>query len=197
MPRQYVPTETRRQQIAEAALQVLAEEGVARFTTRSIAARVGVTDGTLFRHFADKQEIVLAAMDLLEEGLLVDLDANGDPVGRLERMFRHRAAFVGTNSSVGRLIFSEQLVHLAGDEGRAKVAGWRMRSLTFMFSALEEASANGATTPDLPIPALAQVIQGVLLTFALRANLGLPESQEDLQARIDAAWATLQTLIFR
>ncbi len=196
MVRQYVSTETRRQQIAEAALRVLAEEGVGRFTTRAIAARVGVTDGTLFRHFADKEAIMLAAMDLLEEGLLVDLDAGGDPVARLEAMFRHRASFVGSNSSVGRLIFSEQLVHLAGEEGRSKVAMWRMQSLRFMFAALEEAGADGRTRPGLEPLDLAMVIQGVLLTFALRANIGGPEAPDALQARIDAAWTTLHTLIF-
>ncbi len=197
MARHYESTETRRQQIAEAALHVLAEEGVGGFTTRSIAARVGITDGTLFRHFPNKQAIVIAAMELLEQGMLVDLDLEGEPVERLEAMFRHRAAFIGANGSVGRLIFSEQLVHLAGDEGRAAVARWRARSLVFMHRALDEAIAAGRTVSDIDTPCLAQLIQGVLLTFALRANVGAPEPAEAVDARIDRAWQTLHRLIFR
>jgi len=196
MPRHYVPTETRRQQIAEAALAVLAEEGVGRLTARTIAKRIGVTDGTLFRHFEDKQEIVLAAMGLLEAALLADLEVQGAPIERLEQMFRRRASFVGTHSSVGHLIFSEQLVHLAGEPGRDKVVGWRRATTGFMFTALQEAQAGGSIKAGLKIPILAQVIQGVLLTFALQANLGVAESEEQLSSRIDASWATLQTLIF-
>ena len=180
MARQYVSAETRRLQIADAALRVLAEEGVGRFATRAIADRVGITDGTLFRHFADKQAIVLAAMDLLEEGPLVDMDEGGDPVARLEAMFRHRASFVGSNSSVGRLSFSEQLVHLAGEQGRDEVAGWRARSLRFMYANLEAARADGLTRPGVEALGFATVIQGVLLTFALQANIrvirGTPRS---------------------
>ena len=197
MARHYEPTETRRQQIAEAALQVLAEDGVARFTTRAIARRVGVTDGTLFRHFADKQEIVLAAMDLLEEQLLIDLEDDGDPVARLEAMFRHRAAFVGSNSSVGRLLFSDQLVHLAGDAGRSKVLGWRMLSMAFMHRALAESRGAGQLSTTADVLSLAMVIQGSLLTFALQASLGAPQADAALQGRIDVAWETLHTLLFR
>jgi AcrR family transcriptional regulator len=197
MARQYVSSETRQQQIAEAALWVLAEAGVGGFTTRAIAARVGVTDGTLFRHFADKQAIVLAAMDLLEEGLLADLQFEGDPIERLEAMFRARAVFVGSNNSVGRLIFSEQLVHLAGDEGRARVSGWRTQSVKFLFGALQEARAAGHTPPGIEPAALAQIIQGVLLTFALRSNIDKSESSDALRARVDAAWTALRTLLFR
>ncbi len=196
MARQYESNETRKQQIAEAALQVLVHDGVGGFTTRAIAARVGVTDGTLFRHFRDKQAIVLAAMDLLEQELLIDLAVEGEAIDRLEAMFRHRAAFVGSNGSVGRLIFSEQLVHLAGDEGRSRVAAWRGRSVKFMLAALMEAHEAGRTREGTVPAALAQIIQGVLLTFALRANIGDPESPEDLDARIDRAWATLHLLLF-
>ena len=63
------PTEERRRQIADAALKVIAERGLGRFTTQAIAAEIGVTDATLFRHFASKEDIVLAALDRVEERL--------------------------------------------------------------------------------------------------------------------------------
>ena len=196
MTRQYVSGELRRRQIAEAALLVLAEHGVGGFTTRAIAERVGITDGTLFRHFSDKKEVVLAAMDRLEEELLVDLVADGPPIERLERMFRRRAAFVGSHDSVGRLIFSEELVHLAGEPGRAKVAGWRSASLGFLLSALTEARAAGATGPDIEPRSLVPVVQGMLLTFALHGHLGLARTPSELALHIDDAWRTLRTLLF-
>lgn len=67
-------SDARRRQIAEAALSVIAEDGLARFTSAAIARKVGVTDGALFRHFADKDAIVLAAIDRVEEILFDAVD---------------------------------------------------------------------------------------------------------------------------
>lgn len=197
MTRHYADTETRRQQIAEAALQVLADEGAARFTTRAIASRVGITDGTIFRHFKDKQEIVLAAMDLLEQEITREMHHVADPVERLEAWFRHRAAYVGATGSVGRLIFSEQLVHLAGPAGAERVAGWRRHNLEVLTATITEAGAAGRTVAGLPPIALAQVVQGILLTFALQGSLERIASAPPLEARVQLSWQTLKTLLFR
>jgi DNA-binding transcriptional regulator YbjK len=45
------PADTRRREIADAALRIVAGEGLARFTAMAIAREVGVSDAALFRHF--------------------------------------------------------------------------------------------------------------------------------------------------
>ncbi len=196
MPRHYENTETRRQQVAQAALQTIAEDGVARFTTKAIAGRVGISDGTLFRHFGNKQEIVLEAMDLLESELEASLISTGDPLDDLEAFFRHRAAFVGAEGSVGRLIFSDELVHLAGEDGRQQVARWRQRSVHYMLERLSQLVTHGRTATPVDIAAMSMLIQGALLTFAMQASIGKADPPERLRARIDHAWSALRTLLF-
>lgn len=63
-------TETRRAILA-AAIDALVEVGYARATTTEIAARAGVSQGALFKHFATKADLVAAAA----EQLFVDLIA--------------------------------------------------------------------------------------------------------------------------
>ncbi len=196
MARHYEDTDTRRRQVAEAALRTLVEDGVAGFTTRAVAARVGISDGTLFRHFKNKQEIVLHAMELLGEQIDAGLVTTGSPMGDLKGFFRHRAALVGTQGSVGRLIFSDGLVHLAGDAGRECMGGWRQRSVGYLMECLSQLKAAGKLHPKLEVPAASMLLQGVLLTFAMQASLGRTGSSEALQARIDHAWSTLHTLLF-
>ncbi len=196
MTRHYKDTETRRRQVAEAALQTIAEDGVARFTTRAIAGRVGISDGALFRHFGSKQEIVLEAMGLLEDALEASMVSTGDALAELEGFFRHRAAFVGAEASVGRLIFSDELVHLAGDAGRQRVDEWRQRSVRYMTSRLGALVAQGRATAGVDVPTMSMLIQGVLLTFAMQASLGRAGSAAQLQGRIDHAWSALTTLLF-
>jgi AcrR family transcriptional regulator len=47
--------------ILQAALEVLARDGVARLTTNRVAERAGVSIGTLYQYFPDKTAILLAA----------------------------------------------------------------------------------------------------------------------------------------
>lgn len=195
MTRQYEATETRRRQVAEAALHTIAEDGVARFTTRAVAARVGISDGTLFRHFGSKEEVVLEAMSLLEQQIDASLVTTGDARADLEAFFRHRATFVGASGSVGRLIFSDELVHLAGERGRAVVGAWRQRSVGFLLDCLSSLRAAGQVRDDLEISAMSTLIQGVLLTFAMQASLGRAGTASDLQERVDASWSMVQTVL--
>ena len=76
-----LPAPERRRQIAATALEILATDGVRGLTARAIAERVGVKDGSLFRHFASKEAIVDAAIDAFE-GLMGETfpDPAGDPL---------------------------------------------------------------------------------------------------------------------
>ena len=55
----------RREQIVNAALQVMIAEGVYHATTRKIAEAAGVNVATLHYHFHDKEEIILSVMGVL------------------------------------------------------------------------------------------------------------------------------------
>ncbi len=181
-----VPGAVRRQQIAEAALKVLAEQGLHRFTTQAIAAELGVTDGSLFRHFPTKADLVLAALDELESRLFEGFPpVDEDPIRRLERFFRQRAALLRAQPIIARLAFSEELPHAAGERGAAKVALWKSRSLGFIEGCLDEAAASGRLPADLPRREAALVVAGTLLALARLAGPDLAASA------VDDAWRVL------
>ena len=58
-------SQIRRKQIAEAALTIIAENGVAAVTTKRVARLVGLTPSALYRHFVDKSAMLEAVLDLL------------------------------------------------------------------------------------------------------------------------------------
>lgn len=56
-----IPSSTR-DRILDAALEIVAEEGVGRLTNRSLAAKTGVSLGTLTYHFASQNEVLRDAL---------------------------------------------------------------------------------------------------------------------------------------
>lgn len=51
-----------RQKILDAAQRLLETDGLARLTTKELAAAAGCAEGTLFKHFRRKEDIVLAVV---------------------------------------------------------------------------------------------------------------------------------------
>jgi AcrR family transcriptional regulator len=52
-----------RETVAEAVADLVCEQGYAGWSMRDLAARLGVSGGTLTHHFASREELALAAMD--------------------------------------------------------------------------------------------------------------------------------------
>ncbi len=186
------PTEERRRQIADAALKIIAEQGLGRFTTQAIAAEIGVTDGTLFRHFASKEEIVLAALDRVEEQLFEGFPPDDpDPLVRLERFFWFRAALVGANPVIARLAFSDELPHAAGPRGAQQVESWKQRSLGFIVSCVEEAAAQGRIPRGLPVLEIGMMVMGTLLALVRFGEFAAGP------AATSRAWTVIERLLGR
>jgi AcrR family transcriptional regulator len=76
---------------AEAALQLLAERGVAALTVDALAARLGVTKGSFYWHFADRAALLQAALERWErrstDEAAAALAAIADPHRRLDLLF--------------------------------------------------------------------------------------------------------------
>jgi AcrR family transcriptional regulator len=56
------PATALREHLVDAAEKLLGEKNVGAITTREIARAAGVSDGVLYNHFADKNELILAAL---------------------------------------------------------------------------------------------------------------------------------------
>jgi len=82
----------RRQELVLAAGRLFRELGYERTTVRELAAAVGLQSSSIFHHFRNKEEILLAVMaggiqEVIDESQLV-LDGEGDPAERLIALFR-------------------------------------------------------------------------------------------------------------
>ncbi len=82
---------TRRETILEAARTLITEQGLRNTTTREIAKRCELSEGTLFTYFRGKEEMFVAllfeAIDFMEEGLEDLLSSGQDGRERVRAMW--------------------------------------------------------------------------------------------------------------
>jgi len=187
------PAEARRREIADAAVKVIAEQGLARFTSLAIAREVGVSDAALFRHFATKDDIVLAVIDRVEEVLFSGFPpAGADPIERLGQFFRQRIQVIRENPGVARLVGSDQLSQAAPPAGVARVAEFRRRSQSFVHDALVEAHREGLLAEGVGPEEATVLVLGSLMALAHS-----PRSPRPPAAVPDRVWAALERALRR
>lgn len=190
------PTEERRREIADAAIKIIGERGLREFTAAQLAREVGIADGTIFRHFADKQEIVMAAVDRLGEILRETMPPpTGDALTRLEQFFLQRVRMVATQPGVQSLLFSDQLVHAAGPEASARLVAMRQQSRDYLRECLAEARGAGLLREGLDLDALIIIINGAVLSFVFFEKDRA--STPPLEARAARVWRAIVALITR
>jgi AcrR family transcriptional regulator len=71
-----------RERLLRAAAGIVARDGMEAATTAAIAAEAGVAEGTLYRHFDSKDDLLIAAYRQMKQEVFVDAAAGVD-VGAL------------------------------------------------------------------------------------------------------------------
>ena len=117
-------TRIRREQIAEAALQLVASEGVKRLSIAAVARRVGLVPSGIYRHFKSKDAMLDAVLDLLDAKLQANVEAaqkeTADPLGRLHGLFLRHIRIIREGQAFPRIIFSDEAL-AARPERRTRV----------------------------------------------------------------------------
>ncbi len=56
-------TEIRKEEIKKAVLEIIANEGLSKLSTKNLAEKVGISEGAIFKHFRSKRDILLSIME--------------------------------------------------------------------------------------------------------------------------------------
>ena len=107
--------EARRNQILEAAAQVFAEKGFHRATTREIASTAGISEGTIYNYFDNKESLLigimfrLAQLESLNDELLEALQ--GDVREFFITIFSQRSDRIQQGQEMLKAILPEVMVN--------------------------------------------------------------------------------------
>jgi len=104
-------TETRQAQIKEAVLDIIYTDGLKNLSTRNLAKRIGMSEATIFRHFASKQEIVLTIIQDVKYDFIGALreiaNSKSAPEDKLKLFLCKTVKYVTENKGITMLMFSE------------------------------------------------------------------------------------------
>jgi AcrR family transcriptional regulator len=189
------PAEDRRREIADAALRVVATQGLGRFTALAIAREVGLTDGALFRHFPSKEAIVDAAIERAEELLFEGFPPEAEhPIARLGAFFQRRVAVIRQHPGISSLVATEELAKAGSAEGVERVAEFRRRSTDFVRACLAAAERDGQLAPGLRAEEAAIVVLGTLLALA---HTTFAQPREPISTLAPRVWSALESFLRR
>lgn len=104
----------RQLEIIEAAGEILTESGLAGLTTKNLAAKMGFAESALYRHFKNKEEVIVtmlqylaADMDKRLTGCVAKLD---NPVEKIKAVFNNQFDFFQKHPHFLVAVFSEGLL---------------------------------------------------------------------------------------
>ena len=172
-------SEQRQGELIDAALAIIANEGISALTTRSLARRVGLSSGAIFRHFPSIDAVLDAVASRVEAVLDATYpEARLGPRERLEEFVRARSAAVGQQVGILRLVPSEQFMFALPPESASRLAGCVKKTTAFVLGCLREGQAIGVFRDDVDANALAVVVMGTTRMLALSSSAPGPGGRD-------------------
>lgn len=180
-------TTIRREQIAEAALALVAEQGVGALTARNVARAVGVTAPALYKHFpGGKADILASVLDLLDdvktEGLRHAIEEPGSALTKLRRCFDLHISVVERYRALPNLVLSDALwcdeTHL-----RDRLLANHQRHQAQVAEIIRQGQKAGEIRADIDADRIFVQFLGQFLTIAIlysrRGEMVDPKSQAE------------------
>jgi TetR/AcrR family transcriptional regulator len=105
----------RRLQILQTLAAMLQEPQPEKITTAALAARIGVSEAALYRHFSSKAQMYEGLIEFIEQtlfGLIARITAETpSPTAQVEAIISMLLSFAAKNPGMTRVLIGEALVH--------------------------------------------------------------------------------------
>lgn len=150
----------RQKEIVEAAICLIAQNGIEGLTTKALSAVVGISEPALYRHFSNKAEIV-RAMIAYFDGDIETLKNVQSGWQFIKSFFAHRIEQVRTEPALANIIYSEELfIHNSDYAGLMKEMMHRHRNM--IMENIVIASKNGVIRSDIAPEMVFRMLAGSL-----------------------------------
>ncbi|HEX5716605.1 MAG TPA: TetR/AcrR family transcriptional regulator [Thermoanaerobaculia bacterium] len=124
------PASSRQDEILDRTVELIREAGLAGLTMKKVAERVGFTEPAIYRHFPNKQALLVGVAGRLSKLFLgpvraIAEETDAPPLDRIERIVAHHIGLIMDLDGIPILLIAEATASKEGELGRrmAEIAG--------------------------------------------------------------------------
>jgi AcrR family transcriptional regulator len=104
-------TDIRQEQIKQAVIDIISNDGIKNLSIKNLADRIGMSEGSIFRHFKSKNDIIVSIFKDIQDNFIGDLGkiarSDEEPSIRLNKYLSATIEYHTENKGINMLLFSE------------------------------------------------------------------------------------------
>ena len=189
-------THVRKEEIVQAALEVVGRKGVRALTISAIARSAGMCEANIYRHFRGKNEIFAALAEFIGSEVMGNAAAiaggSRKPLEKLENIFFSHIARIAEHPGIPRFVFSDDihLEHRNIADSLALRIGNYIETITGVIAA---GVAEGELKAGLLPRETALTLLGMIQFTALRWTIS--NASFEIQPEAEKLWQNFINLI--
>lgn len=189
-------TRVRKEEIVQAALEVVGKKGLKALTIAAIAETAGMSEANIYRHFGGKDEIYTALADFIGSAVMGKAAAiaggSRKPLEKLETIFFNHITLITEHPGIPRFVFSDD-VHL-GHRNIADMLALRVGNYIETITGVIAAGiAEGELKPGLSPRETALTLLGMIQFTALRWTIS--NAAFEIRPEAEKLWNNFKGLV--
>jgi len=189
-------TRIRKEEIIQAAIEVVGSKGVRALTIAAIANSAGMSEANIYRHFSGKGEIYFALAEFIGSAVMGNAAAiaggSRKPLEKLETIFFSHITLITEHPGIPRFVFSED-IHL-GQRSVADSLALRIGNyIETVTGVIAAGIAEGELRPGLSPRETALTLLGMIQFTALRWTIS--NASFDMRPEAEKLWQNFMILV--
>ena len=155
----------RQQDIINAAMQIVVDQGTHKLTIRNVAAAIGVSEPAVYRHFASKHDLLVALLETLQQSVIplfsVEKQMNLPFDLFLEKLLFTIFSQIESHPAFALFVFTEEAFH-ADAQLRPLLARMLDDMMLLLQKIVDHYQDTGACRNDIQSDAIARMLLGTI-----------------------------------
>jgi AcrR family transcriptional regulator len=168
-------TDIRQEQIKQAVIDIISTDGLKNLSTRNLALRIGMSEGSIFRHFKTKKDIIISIFNDIQDNFIGELKkiAGSDekPSIRLTKYLSATIKYHTDNKGINMLLFSEAS-YKNDPELKKRLQQIFRDQKQFVMEIIEDGITSGIWDENVVVENVALMYMGIPLAMNMEVLIG-------------------------
>lgn len=160
-------------EIVNTAASILTKKGIQGLTTKNLAQEMNFSESAIYRHFKNKEEIIVAMLQLLNNKMIEisEVTKENKPSEQIQKIIENQFEFFDKNRHYVTAVFIDGILERSEKiENSIKILMENRKKK--IVPLIEEAQKNNEITQDIPSEQLIHILMGSirLLMYKWKTN---------------------------